>query len=244
MGKRGNQTVKKAGGLAAGILVLVIFWGMAEKPEEMRKAVKAGAEIVAGQGMQSLVKDACDPPLAALTFDDGPSAEYTGRLLDGLKERKVQASFFLLGKCLEGNEDLVRRMQREGHLIGNHSFHHVQLNRLSEKEARQEILETNNRIYEITGEYPVYLRPPYGSWDKQTEENLQMIPVFWNLDTLDWKSQNKAAILEAVRNNIRDGAVILMHDEYETTVEAALAVVDEWKQKGYQFVTVDRLILP
>lgn len=90
-------------------------------------------------------------PLAALTFDDGPSAEYTPRLLDGLKERNIKASFFLLGRNIPGNEEIVERMQEEGHLIGNHTYNHVQLSAISEAEAREEILKTNNIIYEITG---------------------------------------------------------------------------------------------
>ena len=80
-------------------------------------------------------------------------------------------------------------MHREGHLIGNHTYNHVQLDKISETRAREEILKTNNRIYEITGEYPVYMRPPYGVWKKDTEFCVEMIPVFWTIDTLDWKTQ-------------------------------------------------------
>lgn len=184
------------------------------------------------------------PPVAALTFDDGPSGEYTEKLLDGLKKRNVKASFFLLGKCLGGNEKLVQRMQKEGHLIGNHTYNHVQLNKVSDARAREEILRTNNRIYEITGEYPVYMRPPYGAWNKEMELCVEMLPVMWSIDTLDWKTRNTQSILQIVQKNVKNGSIILMHDEYETTVQAALEVVDTLKKQGYEFVTVDRLILP
>ena len=97
-------------------------------------------------------------PQAALTFDDGPDIRYTPLLLDGLKERNVRVSFFLLGEKVEQYPELVERMQKEGHLVGNHTYHHVQLNKLNETKAREEILKTNNLIYETTGVYPLYLR--------------------------------------------------------------------------------------
>ena len=183
-------------------------------------------------------------PLAALTFDDGPSAEYTPRLLDGLKERNIKASFFLLGRNIPGNEEIVERMQEEGHLIGNHTYNHVQLSAISEAEAREEILKTNNIIYEITGNYPQYMRPPFGSWKKNLELCVEMIPVFWNIDTMDWKSQDVSSILNIVFAEAEDGAIILMHDEYETSVEAALQIADHLMKEGYEFVTADRLIVP
>ncbi len=183
-------------------------------------------------------------PLAALTFDDGPSAEYTPRLLDGLKERNIKASFFLLGRNIPGNEEIVERMQEEGHLIGNHTYNHVQLSAISEAEAREEILKTNNIIYEITGNYPQYMRPPFGSWKKNLELCVEMIPVFWNIDTMDWKSQDVSSILNIVFAEAEDGAIILMHDEYETSVEAALQIADHLMKEEYEFVTADRLIVP
>ena len=183
-------------------------------------------------------------PQAALTFDDGPDSRYTPLLLDGLKERNVRVSFFLLGEKVEQYPELVERMQKEGHLVGNHTYHHVQLNKLNETKAREEILKTNNLIYETTGVYPLYLRPPFGAWKKNLELCVEMLPVFWTIDTLDWKVQNTEKIVHTVQEQIEDGAIILMHDEYDTSVEAALQVVDELKNQGYELVTVDQLILP
>ena len=183
-------------------------------------------------------------PQAALTFDDGPDSRYTPLLLDGLKERNVRVSFFLLGEKVEQYPELVERMQKEGHLVGNHTYHHVQLNKLNETKAREEILKTNNLIYEATGVYPLYLRPPFGAWKKNLELCVEMLPVFWTIDTLDWKVQNTEKIVRTVQEQIEDGAIILMHDEYDTSVEAALQVVDELKNQGYELVTVDQLILP
>lgn len=230
--------------ICAGILFAVFAVLCRADNSVIQEAGVSAAKMIAGEGMQRLVMEELDRPQIALTFDDGPDPEYTEMLLDGLKERGIKASFFLLGKSIEGNEDIVKRMYREGHLIGNHTYNHVQLDRISDAGAREEILKTNNRIYEITGEYPVYMRPPYGAWKKGTELCVEMIPVFWTIDTLDWKTQNVQEILSRVRKNIKNGSVILMHDEYRTTVKAALALADELTEQGYEFVTVDRLILP
>ena len=100
---------------------------------------------------------------AALTFDDGPNARYTPILLDGLKKRNIRASFFLIGENIEGNEDILLQMRKDGHLIGNHTWDHVQLDKIPAEKARLEIEKTNNRIYEASGIYPSYVRPPFGA---------------------------------------------------------------------------------
>lgn len=128
-----------------------------------------------------------ESPRIALTFDDGPNATYTPLLLDGLRERNIHASFFLVGENIEGNEGILQQMQKDGHLIGNHTWDHVQLDKISVPKARLEIEKTNNRIYEVTGTYPSYVRPPFGAWIKDMELSVTMLPVFWDVDTLDWK---------------------------------------------------------
>ena len=180
----------------------------------------------------------------ALTFDDGPSSKYTPLLLEGLKERGVHATFFLMGKNIEGKEERVKRMQAEGHLIGNHTYNHVELCKISKEAARTEIEATNQEIYDITGEYPMWLRLPYGEWQKNLDFYVNMFPVLWDIDTLDWKSQNVNAVMQIVESEIEDGAVILMHDAYQSSVDAALQIVDLLTAQGYEFVTVDELVLP
>lgn len=184
-----------------------------------------------------------EPPKVALTFDDGPSREYTPKLLDGLKERNILASFFLMGKNIEGNEELVQRIQEEGHLIGNHTYNHVCLNQISDRQAKEEIEKTSNKIYEITGEYPVFIRPPFGEWKKDLELFVPMFPVFWDVDTLDWKSKNVSQVLRIVDRQVHEDSIILMHDGYETSVEAAFEIIDRLSAEGYEFVTVDRLLI-
>ena len=218
---------------------------------------------LAGPGMLSLVKQASakatasedfsidtnagipveEPPRIALTFDDGPNARYTPILLDGLKKRNIQASFFLIGENIEGNEDILLQMRRDGHLIGNHTWDHVQLDKIPAEKARLEIEKTNNRIYEASGIYPSYVRPPFGAWIKNLELSVTMFPVFWDVDTLDWKSQNVNSILSVAEKQIHDGSIILMHDGYQTSVDAALKIADLFAEKGYVFVTADQLLL-
>ena len=238
----------------SGIVVVLLLlmrtvWSAGKEQEAVQTIGNKAARLVAGEGMlrlmeQELMEQSQAHPEVALTFDDGPSPKYTPLLLDGLKERNVRATFFLLGQNVKENQELVQRMQAEGHLLGNHTYNHVQLNKIPETTARQEILKTNNEIYEATGKYPEYMRPPYGAWKKNMELCVEMLPVFWDIDTLDWKSQNVDAILKAVGEEPEDGSIILMHDEYQTSVEAALLLVDRLKEKGYEFVTVDELIVP
>mgnify|MGYP001039257312 FL=1 len=228
---------------AAALGILAVLLGNMEE-DSVRETGLAAARIMAGEGMLRLVEESMEHPKIALTFDDGPSRKYTPQLLEGLKERGVHVSFFLLGKNIDGNEKLVKQIQEEGHLIGNHTYNHVQLNRLSDAKAREEIVKTSNQIYEITGIYPQYLRPPFGSWKKDMEICVEMFPVFWDIDTLDWKSKNVSSILNIVDTQVKDGSIILMHDGYATSVEAALKIVDDLQEKGYEFVTVDEFIVP
>ena len=178
-----------------------------------------------------------------LTFDDGPNARYTPMLLDELKKRNIRASFFLIGENIEGNEDILLQMRKDGHLIGNHTWDHVQLDKIPAEKARLEIEKTNNRIYEASGIYPSYVRPPFGAWIKDMELSVTMLPVFWDVDTLDWKSKNIDSILSIAQKQVHDGSIILMHDSYQTSVDAALKIADLFTEKGYVFVTADQLLL-
>lgn len=193
-------------------------------------------------GRTSVTKE--EAPRVALTFDDGPNAKYTPLLLEGLRKRNIHATFFLLGENILKNEELLLRMQKDGHLIGCHTWSHVQLDKISPSDASREILKTNSLIYHITGTYPTCLRPPYGAWKKDLELPVTMLPVFWDVDTLDWQSQNPESILDIVRQNVQDGSIILMHDSYDSSVRAALAIADELTEKGYDFVTADQLLDP
>lgn len=183
-----------------------------------------------------------DSKKIAITFDDGPHPYYTEQLLDGLKERGVKATFFVVGKSVEENPELIIRMNEEGHLIGNHTYSHIQLTKGNGEDFKEELIRTNEVIEELTGQEVQYVRPPYGSWDKKFEKELNMFPVMWTIDPLDWCSDNVACIVQKVTAKAEENSIILMHDEYKNTVTAALQVIDVLQKEGYEFVTVDELL--
>ncbi len=178
----------------------------------------------------------------ALTFDDGPHPYYTQQLLKGLKERNVKATFFITGQNVKAYPEIVKEIYAEGHLIGNHTYSHIQLTSKNEESFKQEIVRTNEAIKEVTGQDTIYVRPPYGSWNKEFEKELNMFPVLWTVDPLDWCSSDASRIVRCVCSKAKENDIILMHDQYKTTVTAALKIVDELTQKGYEFVTVDELL--
>ena len=221
-----------------------------EKEKAVSSFVEAGQEEMAVEA-EVMEKEAAEktgkmqrdlPPKIALTFDDGPS-RYTEKLLEGLKERGVKASFFMIGESAERNQDLVRRVKEEGHLIGNHTYHHVDVTKLPDEKAREELKEMDRVIYEILGEHVEYMRPPFGVWQEELEQEIDVLPVMWTIDPLDWTTKNVEEIVNKVVTQAGENDIILLHDCYESSVDAALQIVDVLKAEGYEFVTVDQLIL-
>ena len=178
----------------------------------------------------------------ALTFDDGPSAVYTPQLLDGLAKRGVKVTFFITGENAAEHPEIVKRIYEEGHLIGNHTYSHLQLSQSNREVFKKELVKTNTVIQKITGEEVVYVRPPYGSWDKTLEKELNLFPVLWTIDPLDWCTDNAASVVQKVVPKVKENSVILLHDEYASTVTAALQIVDDLLEKGYEFVTVEEIL--
>lgn len=179
----------------------------------------------------------------ALTFDDGPNPKYTKPLLDGLRERGIRVTFFLVGECIDGNEDLVKQMAKDGHLIGVHCMTHKDLTKEKLSDAAKELCAAREKIRAVTGVRPEYVRPPYGNWNAKLEEAVDMIPVFWDVDSIDWRLKNTEKVTAKVVKDTEDGDIILMHDEFKTSVEAALRIIDNLTSKGYTFVTVDELMI-
>ncbi|MCB6414731.1 polysaccharide deacetylase family protein [Dorea acetigenes] len=184
-----------------------------------------------------------EPPKIALTFDDGPSSSWTPILLDGLKERGVKATFFLIGENAKKNPDLVKRLDEEGHLIGNHTYHHVEITKVSNEAAYQEIMDADQEIYSITGKHTEYMRPPFGLWQRDLELELEVMPVMWTVDPLDWTTENVDEIVNKVVTEAEENDIILLHDCYKSSVEAALRIVDILAERGFEFVTVDELLM-
>lgn len=211
------------------------FIGISKKTKETEGEIQQ-KESVEESGVK-------EKPSIAITFDDGPSGRHTGRLLDGLKERSVKASFFLIGENAEENPVLVERIYKEGHLIGNHTYSHVQMTHLSEEAAVREIEKTDQVISAITGEHVAYMRPPFGAWQRELEVRMEVLPVLWSVDPLDWTTENVDEIVSKVVTEVEEGDIILLHDCYASSVEAALRIVDILQKEGYEFVTVDRLLI-
>ena len=185
---------------------------------------------------------ASQPKYAALTFDDGPSGHYTRRLLEGLAERDTKATFFLCGYRLEEMPSLGAQIAAEGHEIGLHGYSHKNMRSLSRRAIAGELSDTRALLPE--GCRPVWLRPPGGCCSdavRQVAEATGLSILSWSLDPKDWAVKDSAAITRHILKNIRDGDVILLHDMSDSSVDAALAVIDALKPQGWEFVTVSRL---
>ena len=182
------------------------------------------------------------PPLVALTFDDGPRSSTTGPLLDGLELREAPATFFLVGSRIPGNEDLVRRMAAEGHQIGVHTYDHVSLQGLSRKDCDLQVGKTRALISGLLGEGNYWLRPPYGQIDRAAEGWCGGPVVLWSVDPEDWRDDDVNRVVSAVVEHVSDGDIVLMHDLFASSSQAALQIVDALQAKGFCFVTVEQLM--
>ncbi len=220
-------------------LTLICVYGC----QSSLKRHQAASTAVMTESAETMVLKEEEIRRIAITFDDGPHPKYTEQLLDGLKERGVHATFFVTGEHASLHPDIIRRMQEEGHLIGNHTYSHIQLRSSNQEQFREELIRTNQVIKEITGEDTLYVRPPYGSWDKSFEQELNMIPVLWTIDPLDWCSSDASCVVSRVTVKAKENDIILLHDYYDTSVEAALEIVDELMEEGYTFVTVEEILL-
>lgn len=178
----------------------------------------------------------------ALTFDDGPRRGTTDRLLEGLKERGASATFFLVGEEAERYPELVRRMQAEGHQVGNHTWRHVRLEGASTAVIQEEVGKTEELLETLLGGSGYWLRPPYGLITPGTEKLVRVPMVKWSVDPRDWENKNTDKVVQAILKHVKPNSIILLHDIYDTSVDAALKVVDTLEAQGYCFVTVEELL--
>lgn len=216
--------------------VLVIFLagvGLFFSAGNVRK--EKTVQVDASLNIESPVK------LIALTFDDGPRRATTAALLDGLAQRGVPATFFLIGEQIVGQEDLVRRMDAEGHQIGIHTYDHVTLTGLNRVDFDAQVDRTRQLLKGILGHNDFLLRPPYGLYDEGVLRKAEAPIILWSIDPEDWGDKDADREVAHIVSQARDGAIVLMHDIYPASVEAALRVVDELHTRGYLFVTVDQL---
>ncbi len=208
------------GALLAAVLGIAVW---AESPEEQERQPRG---------------------YVALTFDDGPSGPLTDRLLDGLRDRNARATFFLCGYRMEQYPTSLRRYVEEGHELGVHSTVHTDLTKLTPEALHEDMAGTAQKIREAAGVSPVVMRPPGGAYDEKVcreAEEEGMSVILWSVDPRDWATHDSGAVLRTMARDTGNGDVILMHDMSESSVQAALKLVDELQREGYCFVTVSEL---
>ena len=184
-----------------------------------------------------------------LTFDAGYENGCTEKILDILKKHNIPAAFFLVGNYMERNPDLVRRMVNEGHIVGNHTMHHYNMEKISDPAAFAEELQELEKLYlDITGqEMPKYYRPPQGTYSLENLKNAKDVgykTVFWSLAYVDWNNDAQPSKEEAFSKllpRIHNGAVILLHSTSKTNAEILDELLTKWKEMGYSFGTIDKL---
>ena len=180
--------------------------------------------------------------VVALTFDDGPNPTTTNQALDTLSKYGIKATFFVLGKNVSGNEGILKRMKADGHVIGNHSWSHPVLSKLSLDDAKKQITDTEAALTKVLGSSSKLMRPPYGAITDDIRNSLDLSFIMWDVDSLDWKSKNEASILTEIQREVKNGSIILMHDIHAETVNALPKVIDYLKGQGYDFVTIPDLL--
>ena len=189
------------------------------------------------------VKDKLGRKRIALSFDDGPRAETTPKVLEILKKYNAHATFYIVGSHIEGNEALVQQVVAEGHELGDHSYSHPQLTKKTADEVYKEVHTTSDLIAKATGGLrPMSLRPPYGAFDKMVAEQAGIAIVNWSIDSYDWKYRDAAKTIERVKETAHNGGILLMHDIHEESVEALPTIIEYLQGEGYELVTVTELM--
>lgn len=187
-----------------------------------------------------------DGPYIAMTFDDGPSATLTPKLLDLLAAHHVKATFFVIGENVAEYPDIVARAAREGHEIASHSWSHPNLAKMSDEGVRRQLRQTDEAIKNATGTRPTLFRPPYGSITEREKrwihDEFGYQIVLWDVDPYDWKRPGPAVVRNRILQETRPGSIVLSHDIHPGTIEAMPSTFDALEAKGFKFVTVSELI--
>ena len=224
----GSSKLPRAGMLAVLLTILAVLWLWCFPRTRGSQAASGPAQLP-------------DGPFVALTFDDGPKAETTSTLLDALSRRGIHATFFIIGENVAGNEDLLLRMEREGHQIGLHTFHHRSLAQVSGADFYAEVDELRRTLASLLGREDFMLRPPYGMITPSNRARAGAPIILWSVDPEDWRDRDSDRQTAAILDTVTDGSIILLHDIYAASVETALRVADALMAKGYKLVTVEEL---
>ena len=187
-----------------------------------------------------------DGPYIAMTFDDGPSEKLTPKLLDLLAAHHIKATFFVIGENVAEHPEIVARAAREGHEIGNHTWSHPNLAKMSDEGVRREMRRTDDVIKEAIGTRPTLLRPAYGSLSSRQKrwihDEFSYQIILWDVDPLDWKRPGSTVVCNRILKETRAGSIVLSHDIHPGTIEAMPATLSQLEAKGFKFVTVSELI--
>src|SRR5213596_539628 len=187
-----------------------------------------------------------DEPYIALTFDDGPSATLTPKLLDLLAAHHIKATFFVIGENVAEHPEIVARAAREGHEIANHSWSHPNLGKMSGDNVRSQLQRTDDAIQNATGKRPTLMRPPYGSITAREKrwihDEFGYQIILWDVDPYDWKRPGPAVVRNRILKETQPGSIVLSHDIHPGTIEAMPSTFDTLEAKGFKFVTISELI--
>src|SRR5213595_3341338 len=222
-------------------------------------AVGAGADPTpatrdAGKKTQAAAEDPSitfnavhvDGPYIAMTFDDGPSATLTPKLLDLLAAHHIKATFFVIGENVAEHPEIVARAAREGHEIGNHSWSHPYFARMSDDNVRSQLRRTDDAIRSAMGNRPTLMRPPYGSITPREKhwihDEFGYRVILWDVDPYDWKRPGPAVVRNRILKETQPGSIVLSHDIHPGTIEAMPSTFETLEAKGFKFVTVSELI--
>ena len=178
----------------------------------------------------------------ALTFDDGPHPQVTKQVLQYLKNYKAKATFFMLGNRVQYYPEIAAEVKAHGHEIGNHTWSHPVLPKLTETQLMNEFMTTEQAILTATGQKSTVFRPPYGATNEAINQKIPHDVVLWSIDTLDWKHKNANKLVAEVKQHIHNNAIILMHDIHQSTADALPAVLEFLSQEGYEFTTVSEIL--
>lgn len=217
---------------------------LAEEPA--RKTAPAPGTVAEPQAKISFSSVNVDGPYIAMTFDDGPHATNTPKLLEILAKRQIKATFFVVGECVDANPALLKREVAEGHEIGNHSWSHPDLGRSSEEKVRSQMQRTKEAIERAAGVECKVMRPPYGSLTanqrRWIHSEFGYKVILWDVDPLDWKEPGVSVVEHRIVSETKKGSIILSHDIHAPTIAAMPATLDALLAKGFKFVTVSELL--
>lgn len=182
-----------------------------------------------------------DKKVVAITFDDGPSSKYNAKFLDVLARNKAHATFFMVGTMMQTCQKCVLDTYQSGNEVASHTYNHLNMKTSSIEDGNASIKKTDDLFYQITNDHIEYVRPPYGAYNKTTLENVDYPLILWNLDTEDWRYRDVDHIVNYVMENVSDGSIILMHELYETSLQALEILLPKLYAEGYQVVSVGEL---